>query len=253
MCNTKDKPSVVLIVCGQGTYRDGQYYAEHRDHNVYLKHAVTVKGIVKMYNYTHVVCSGGPTKEETGALTEAESFMKIWKDTNSGPLDEENIFLDKLSLDSAENVYLGLMEARKNLGDVPIRRIGLYAAWKFKKPRFNSLAKELGIIRRFYFHGLATTDEAEVRERARQGEDRLMKKIVAANDHLLLSADLRKKHEKRWYAKETPYEERLNCRRNQFPEFFEVLDEIQEHGIQYVESKRLKDVFKKEVVEPSSP
>jgi hypothetical protein len=84
MCKGETKYSDILIVCGQGTYQNGKYYSEYDDQNVYLEHAVTVKRIVKKYNYTHVVCSGGYTKAETPDLSEAKSFENMWERFISG-------------------------------------------------------------------------------------------------------------------------------------------------------------------------
>jgi len=250
--------SDVLIVCGQGTYKNGNYYTEYPDRDVYLRHAISVAKIVKEFKYTHVVCSGGFTQKSTPELSEAESFYAMWDDTDSWPMDHDRIFPDKLSLDSAENVYLGLMAARMKLYEkIPIRRISVFAAWKFKKARFNRLAKELGIIERFYFHGLAWANEADAGERALQGENNQMKKIIDANDSLLLSREWEGKRRVRYQGpgdeNSLPtYDTRLNERQNQFPQFFGVLNEIRRYGMQDVLRKQLQKAFEKEVLNPGS-
>ena len=43
-----------------------------------------------------------------------------------------------------------------------IIRIGICAAWKFKKWRFNRNAQSLGIVQRTYFHGFASTSETNI-------------------------------------------------------------------------------------------
>jgi len=240
--------SDALIVCGQGTYKNGNYYTEYPDRDVYLKHAIKVAQIVEEFKYTHVVCSGGFTQKSTLELSEAESFYAMWDDMDSWPMDRDKISLDKLSLDSAENVYLGLMAARIGLENVPIRRISVFAAWKFKKARFNSIAKELGIIDRFYFHGLAWINEADAGERALQGENAQMKKIIDANDYLLLSDEWEQKRQSRYQGPD--YDNRLNERRKQFPKFFKVLDDIRRQGMQDELKDRLQEAFRDEVIKP---
>lgn len=241
--------SDVLIVCGQGTYEKGNYYTEYPDRDVYLNHAASVKEIVGRFNYTHVVCSGGPTQSATGPLSEARSFEAMWDDTNSWPVARASVFWDEAALDSGENVYLGLMQARIGLGAVPIRRIGVFAAWKFKKVRFNCLARETGIIDRFYFHGLAPTEEADAGERALQGENAQVKRIVEANDHLLLGDEWEQKRETR-YRGTVGYDNRLNHLRKRFPDFFKILDEIRLHDMRLVLRRRLQETFKCTVVIP---
>jgi len=241
--------SDILIVCGQGTYEKGNYYIEYPDRDVYLRQALNVGQIVKQFKYTHIVCSGGFTQSRSSALSEAKSFLDMWEDTDSWPMNQSNIYLDELSLDSAENIYLGLMAARVELDEVPIRRIGVFAAWKFKKVRFNSLARELGITDRFYFHGLAWANEADAGECALQGESDQMKKIADTDDHLLLSDEWEQKRRCRYCGQEE-YENRLNKHRKQFPKFFNVLDDIGLHGMRDALRKRLQEAFRNEVVKP---
>lgn len=144
----------VLIVCGQGVYADGVYYAEFHDRDVYLEHALAVPTTAETYNYNVVVASGGFTQPRAPWLSEAESFLRMLADLQT-PAPPVPIILDEVALDSAENLLLGLMTARLALGGIPIRRVGVLAAWQFKKWRFNRNAEALGIVERTYFHGLA--------------------------------------------------------------------------------------------------
>jgi hypothetical protein len=220
-----------------------------------------VKDIIDQYNYTHVVCCGGFTRPETPALSEAESFLNVWDDTRSWPKGESrgnhpSVFLDDLSLDSAENVYLGLMAAReglkeRGLGNIPIRRIGVSAAWKFKKKRFNCLARELGIIDCFYFEGLAWADEAEAGEAALQGEMKQMKEMAEVGDYLLISAALGTSKRKRRYQGPN-YDDRLNMAEQQFPKFICALKDLWSHGPQDESRKgQFVQAFWDEVVDPA--
>ncbi len=159
------KPLDCLIVCGQGTYRDGRYYGEFHDRDIYLGHAATVRQVVETYKYELVVVSGGYTQEADPRLSEAESFPAMWQDTGSTPTVP--VVLDECALDSPENIICGLMSARWRLlstphAQEPFRRVGAYVAWKFKKWRFNLVAQSLGIVERFYFHGYADSSETNV-------------------------------------------------------------------------------------------
>ena len=240
----------VLIVCGQGTYIDGRYYTEYHDRDVYLTHAINVRNIVSIFNYSHIVCSGGFTQKATPHLSEARSFENIWTDTNTYPnIDGGNIFFDECSLDSAENVYLGLMELRKQVGSGPkIRRIGVFTAWKFKKSRFTYLAQELGIIERFYFHGQAHADESSVGDLASKGEYKQLKRIIDTGDYLLLTKEWEQKRRERYHG--TNFNMRLEHLREYFNKSFTVLDEIRTYGVNDDRRKKLQEALRLEVIEP---
>jgi hypothetical protein len=244
----------VLIVCGQGTYENGEYSAEFPDRDVYLDHAISVKAVAERFAYSHIVCSGGFTQPGMRHVSEAQSFQAMWQDTNSVP--NQPVFLDEYSLDSAENVYLGLMVARGNLGIEPIRRVGVFAAWDFKKPRFNMVAKELGIVSRFYFHGFAPASRANAGERALAGENKFLSEMSGTEDYLLLLPDAALKREGRYCGKEdepdyqqrhTAYPDRLNPLRKQFPDVFRRFDSLcTERNSDVLEE--LRTAFKQQVI-----
>jgi hypothetical protein len=224
MCKSKDGHIDVLIVCGQGVYIDGKYYSEYPDHNVYLEHAMTVKDIFDKFNYTHIVCSGSYTQNnstDTGVknISEAQSFINMWEDTDSYP-NCRNITLDEYSLDSIENVILGLISLRHQLNKQNfypvIRRVGVYSTWQFKKKRFNILAKELGIINQFYFHGFVDADKAEAGELALNGEKKFL--IENKNDPFLVSSNA--ENRKRARLKKGDYDTRLDKLKKEFSNLF---------------------------------
>lgn len=221
----------VLIVCGQGTYNNGEYSAEFPDRDVYLDHAIEVKTIAERFAYSHIVCSGGFTQPGMRDISEAQSFQTIWADMNSTP--SQPVILDKYSLDSAENLYFGLMVARMKLDVEPIQRIGVFAAWDFKKPRFNMVAQELGIIRQFYFHGFAPASRADAEERALAGETKFLSDVDISKDYLLLLSNADAKRKARYSGKAdesdylqrlAEYPKRLNPLRSQFPDVFQRFD-----------------------------
>lgn len=200
----------VLIVCGQGVYHDGCYFAEYPDQNVYLGHAAHVHETVENFNYSHVVASGSYSQKKMPFITEADSFKEMWKDTQSQPvLNESSIGFDRVALDSAENIIFGLIEARRMLGRIPIRRVGADAAWQFKKGRFTSMARALGILPRFYFHGYAPSCDALAGERALEGEKNWLKDVTESKDFLLLGQKAEEVRVRRW-AFPLPYESRLD-------------------------------------------
>jgi hypothetical protein len=155
----------ILIVCGQGTYRDGCFYSEFDDRAVCLDHALSARGIVERFAYTHVVASGGFTQKATPDLSEAESFVRVWEEFGAAPVPSDRLFLDEVALDSAENVALGILAARLGLGaGVRIRRIGVFTAWAPKGYRFGAAARALGIHQRFYFHGFGRAEAMNVHD-----------------------------------------------------------------------------------------
>jgi len=189
----------VLIVCGQGVYEDGTYYGEFHDRDVYLDHALRFPEIAERFHYNLVVTSGGFTQPRAPWLSEAESFLRMLEDCQA-PWPKVPIILDEAALDSAENLILGLMTARLVLGSIPIRRVGIWAAWRFKKWRFNRNAEALGIVERTYFHGFVPAaatniqvppDDARQRTLAEYQED-------AVEFGLLRRPDKEAKRQKRW-------------------------------------------------------
>jgi len=189
----------VLIVCGQGVYEDGTYYGEFHDRDVYLEHAIMFPEIVQKFNFNTVVLSGGFTQNCAPWLSEAESFLRILDDTQVTP-PTVPIILDECALDSAENLILGLMTARLALGETPIRRIGIWAAWKFKKWRFNRNAEALGIVEQTYVYGLAPSRDTNIQV---PPEDQTQKTFNEYKEdsveYLLLRAkDKEDKRQKRW-------------------------------------------------------
>lgn len=156
-------PSIadVLIVCGQGVYENGKYYGEYHDRDVYFDHAIQFPAIASRFNFNTIVLSGGFTQSRAPWLSEAESFLRILQDANVN-LPECPLILDEYALDSAENLLLGLMTARLVLGNAPIRRVGIWAAWKFKKWRFNRNAEALGIVENTYFYGAAQSFDTNI-------------------------------------------------------------------------------------------
>lgn len=230
----------ILIVCGQGTYAAGAFHCEHPDRDVYLMHAMTVRDIVRQFAYGLVVCSGGYTQKVTPRLSEAESFGAIWNDTATRPdLPPEAIVIDDRSLDSAENVCLGLMAARLHLGEAhPIRRIGVFTAWRFKKPRFTMLSHGLGIDSRFYFHGFADAQAAADPKAAASGEATQMKSMTAANDALQLSPEWVAKRQHRYAGND--FTGRLTDLRSKFPAFFAATDAIATGGMSEHRSLQLR-------------
>ena len=151
----------VLIVCGQGVYENGIYYGEYHDRDVYFDHAIQFPEIVKRFNFNTVVLSGGFTQSRAPWLSEAESFLRILHDANvSAP--HVPLILDECALDSAENLLFGLMTARLSLGTAPIRRVGIWAAWKFKKWRFNRNAEALGIVEQTYVYSFAPSSDTNI-------------------------------------------------------------------------------------------
>jgi hypothetical protein len=189
----------VLVVCGQGVYADGTYYGEFHDRDVYFEHALKFPEIATRFNYNVVVTSGGFTQPRAPWLSEAESFLRILKDANV-PVPSVPVILDEAALDSAENLLLGLMTARLALGKTPIRRVGIWAAWKFKKWRFNRNAEALGIVERTYFHGFAPATVTNFQVPPDDARQRTISEYrdEEAEFRLLRAPDKEAKRQKRW-------------------------------------------------------
>jgi hypothetical protein len=236
----------VLIVCGQGVYTKGAFYTEYPDRDVYVAHALAVQEVLAQFRYSHVVCSGGFTQQDAPHISEARSFGALWDDLAAWPAGKERVFWDELSLDSAENVYLGLMAAREGLGRIPIRRVGVFAAWKFKKARFNAIAGELGLGPRLYFHGLASAEDANAGRQARQGELAQVRELGETNDMLMLGAKWEAKRLARYRGPD--YRGRLMGRRGRFEAVFQALDHLRLQGASDALRRNLQDAFRREVL-----
>jgi hypothetical protein len=239
----------VLIACGQGTYENGSFHCEFPDRDVYLSHALNVRHVVSEYRYNFVVCSGGFTQAATPHLSEARSFQAIWQDTGTRPdIPEGDIIFDEHSLDSAENVYVSLMLARRHLGaDLPIRRVGVSAAWKFKKHRFTSLARELGIDDCFYFHGYADARAADAPDAASHGESGQMAEISEKEDFLLLGRKWAEKRRTRYRGR--CVDGRFGELPKAFPGFFSALEAIARDGSTDARRKDLRRTFAQEIMQ----
>jgi hypothetical protein len=215
----------ILIACGQGTYRDGCFYSEFDDRAVCLDHALSARGIVERFAYTHVVASGGFTQRATPDLSEAESFLRVWEEFDAGPLPRERVYVDDVALDSAENISLGILAARLGLGaGVRIRRIGVLAAWSRKGYRFGAAARALGIQERFYFHGFGPAEAMNV-------HDPTPKPTLAEYGHLardlseaLLLGHAFEDKRRRRYRGAIPYAERRARLVREFPAVFAALE-----------------------------
>ena len=189
----------VLVVCGQGVYANGTYYGEFHDRDVYFEHALSFPGIASRFNYNVVVTSGGFTQPRAPWLTEAESFLRILRDANA-TVPNVPVILDEAALDSAENLLLGLMTARLALGTTPIRRVGIWAAWQFKKWRFNRNAEALGIVERTYFHGFSPAGATNVQVPPDDSRQRTFTEYRddVTEYRLLREPDKEAKRQKRW-------------------------------------------------------
>jgi hypothetical protein len=189
----------VLLVCGQGVYDSGTYYGEFHDRDVYFDHAVRFPEVSRRLGFTAVVLSGGFTQARAPSESEAESFLRILKDAQ---IDAPNvpIILDECALDSAENLLLGLMTARLVLGSAPIRRIGIWAAWRFKKWRFNRNAQALGIVEQTYFYGFADASATNIQVPEEDQRQKTFEQYKAdlVEYNLLRAADKEAKRRQRW-------------------------------------------------------
>src|SRR5262249_51979836 len=153
---------------------------------------------------------GGYTQSQYPYISEAQGMQNVFSDLKAWPpLDRKKIYLDDQALDSPENVILGLLTAREKLGPLPIRRVGALVAWKFKKARFDAIAKELRIHQQFYFHGVVSHAEAAAGDRALQGEIAQMEEIRREpTDYLQLSEKWETKRKARYQGPD--YDSRLN-------------------------------------------
>jgi len=215
----------ILIVCGQGVYRDGFFHCEYDDRDVYLGHGVEAKNVFAKFKYTHLVCSGGFTRFEAPDCSEAAGFIRMWADTGAAP-SVDPIF-DEISLDSGENLFFGLMAARRRLDNIPFRRVGAFSAWAFKKARFNLVARTLGIVDRFYFHGFAGAAETGVEVPTTEFRKPSKNEYDEDTDdrYLLLATKWEEKRRRRWQrnpeelvrAGAASYERRLSALEAEFP------------------------------------
>ena len=211
-----------LLIGGQGTYQDGEYYTEWPDRDSSVLHAANTRRVVTEGCYTHVICCGGFTQKGTPHLSEASSFLNMWDETQTRPVVQ--ITLDEVSLDSTENVVFGLMALRKEVPEIPILRVAYYSLWQFKKARMVGCARDLGIDRRFYFHAYADHTVAWAHEKARIGEQAQHDKLAASQDFLLLGSEWEEKRKKRYCGPN--YGTRTAELRDAFPKTFIALDSL---------------------------
>jgi len=230
-------PVNVFIAGGQGTFQKGEFFSEFRDQELSLGYVMKIPKMVEDFRYDVVICSGGYTQKETPTLSEAESFPNIWAETMTKPVCP--VVLDKVALDSAENVIFGLMAWRLKEPGASLGRIGFYSQWRFKKPRMTSLAADLGIDRRFYFHGHAGADQANAGEAAKAGELRQLESMRTRSDFLLRGKEWAEKRVQRYRHPTIPFVERDVELRKAFPAVFAALDQLERTTVEEITSESL--------------
>lgn len=205
---TKDKLSKngvnPLIICGQGTYFNGEYYSEYPDESLCLHQAIEVNTVIQKFNYDFLVRSGGFTQSKAPWLSEAQSFIDMWKEMNVKVKIPH--ITDDIALDSSENLLFGLIMARialidKGDGEIPFRRIGAFAVWSYKRHRFSKNAQSLGIGSRFYFHGFADAEAATFEILPHRRKKPTFEEFEADSNpqkYLLRNAQFEIKRRKRW-------------------------------------------------------
>lgn len=218
-----------LIVGGQGTFSESAYFTEYPDRELSLEYVMRIRDIVERFRYTVVICSGGYTQKETPTLSEAESFLNIWTETMTKPTCP--VVLDNVALDSAENVIFGLMALRLKEPGAKLGRIGFYSQWHFKKPRMTSLASDLGIDKRFYFHGHADADHANAGEAAKAGELTQLEKMRSRRDFLLRGKEWAEKRVTRHRHPTIAFGERDMELRTSFPTVFAALKQLERTSV----------------------
>jgi hypothetical protein len=201
------------------------YFTEFPDRELSLEYVMKVRDVVERFRYNIVICSGGYTRRETPTLSEADSFLNVWNETQTKPSCP--IVLDRVALDSAENVIFGLMALRLKEPAARVRRIGFFSQWHFKKPRMTSLATDLGIDKSFFFHGHADADHANAGDAAKAGEARQLDAMRRDSDFLLLGKDWAKKRAERYQHPTIPFASRDAELRMAFPSVFETLRRIE--------------------------
>lgn len=195
----QEKHSVdVVVVGGQGTFdpATGNYSTEWPDRGCSVEHAISVEGVRARGGYDLVVPSGGFTQKTTPDLSEARSFINMWRKPHAFP--NCPVLLDEVALDSAENLLYSLMLVRLILKGtlglrIPIARVLFYTQWQFKIRRMNATAQRLGILSQFYFQAYTDEKEAWASDRAKDGEMSQVAKLEAADDFLLLGDEWEKK------------------------------------------------------------
>jgi hypothetical protein len=217
----------VLIVCCQGTYEDGVFYSEFPEQAVFSNHLISIPHIFRHFGYHALVLSGGYTKPQTPSLSEAHSVHKVWEDAGV-EAPTELLFEDSIALDSAENLFIGLLEfvrqwKKRFPGHSPrVRRVGIYSAWLFKRLRFVECARALGLEGRFYFHGASETSESVAGDVPAHAEGRLVAQSKEVRDPLLLRWETATKRLLRG-GFHIDYPRRTALLRHEFSLFFDIL------------------------------
>jgi hypothetical protein len=140
----------------------------------------------------------------------------------------------------------GAIAARWQLGNIPIRRIGICNSWRGKKRRCNLLANELSIEDRLYFHGYAPWSRALDPEGAKRGEAAQCA-LVAEDPMMLRAYPWERKREVRYHA-EGSFGRRFDAVSTEFPRFFSAIDQIRKGGRTAEAVARLREGFSSEIL-----
>lgn len=250
----KDKKDTLMIVCGQGTYKNTRFYSEFPEKNAYLGHILKIPEKIQTYRPDYVIFSGGYTQKETGSkLSESESIPIILREKLNIRFDHQFMFYNSTkihylreisALDSVENILYSIFKYRissgKNLED--IKKIYIYSTWSFKKKRFLMASNSLGIKNKVQFLHYSQGKEITNLAKALQSEKEIIRKLKTQKDCLMRGQDWETKRRNRFQGKD--YFLRDKEYRSQFPRFFKQLDEIEIH---YKSFPLNKKIIKKEL------
>ena len=137
----------IMIACGQGVWDQGEFFSEYpADNPIYIEHTGKIKEMAYNLRCNYVVLSGGYTQSARPEISEAKSMLNLINLEKD--VDSNLYILDETSLDSAENLWVGLLTCRKTLDDsghksIGISQINVFAAWQIKEKRFSMTAKAI--------------------------------------------------------------------------------------------------------------
>lgn len=228
------KEQNLMIVCGQGTWQQNHFYSEYPEKDAYIGHIMQLPYLLQNYQPDFISFTGGFTQKETGGqISEAASMVDILKE-KSTLIIEKNIikcggktiefFKEEAALDSVENIIFSVLKyfiiTRGRA--LSLKKIFIYSTWQFKKERFVLASKAIGIDSIMEYIYFSRGDEIKDLSIARQSEKRIVEKLMAENDPLMLSKQWEEKRMKRFQG--SNYALRDILYREHFSQFMESMD-----------------------------
>jgi hypothetical protein len=251
---TKPQWIDLLAVLLQGPFSDGAYHTEYDDRGPYAEHLLGIPAEAELFVVNAIALCGGYARKAIRVSESKSNYewleeIGVWSKL---PSTVEATLIEDRSLDTAENVLMALLVARRRFPDRPFGRIIVSTAMEVKTARLCYITSAMGSLRqRIFVVGRMPLTRFADPDGALAGERAVVAKMKQDRDPLMQDYDWRSKRaarcdDPRGFAGRFDADLRAD-----FPQLFAALDQMAEAGTSngpLVE--RFKAALETEVVAP---